>query len=60
MNEGFPPMSMLDSAFDQPGFRWNEVRARHLLNRAGFGVPVSAVKRLASMPPDRAVAAFVV
>ena len=35
MNEGFPPMSMLDSAFDQPGFRWNEVRARHLLNRAG-------------------------
>lgn len=52
-------MSMLESAFTQPGFRWNEVRARHLLNRAGFGVPVSAVKRLASMPPDRAVAAFV-
>lgn len=52
-------MSMLDSAFTQPGFRWDEVRARHLLNRAGFGVPVSAVRRLAAMPPDRAVAAFV-
>src|SRR6478609_1442661 len=52
-------MSLLDPAFSQPDFKWNERTARHLLNRAGFGVPGSAVARLTAMKPDAAVSAFV-
>jgi len=50
---------LLDSAFRSPSFRWDEAAARHLLNRAGFGVPLAAVSQLAAMKPDDAVAAFV-
>lgn len=35
--------------------RWDERYARHLLNRAGFGLPAERVKRLAKMSPDTAV-----
>jgi len=52
-------MTLLDNAFSQPGFQWNETTARHLLNRAGFGVPPKAVQRLAAMKPQEAVDAFV-
>lgn len=34
---------------------WNIEKARHLLNRAGFGVPHSLAVRLASMTPEAAV-----
>jgi len=34
---------------------WNVSKARHLLNRAGFGVPESLVDKLASMSPEEAV-----
>jgi uncharacterized protein (DUF1800 family) len=52
-------MSLLDPAFSQPGFKWDQEKARHLLNRAGFGIPPAAVARLAAMKPDEAVSAFV-
>ena len=35
---------------------WTPERARHLLNRAGFGGPPNEVARLAAMPPEKAVA----
>ncbi len=52
-------MSLLDPAPGDPGFRWDAARARHLLNRAGFGGPPSAIPRLAAMKPGDAVAVFV-
>ncbi|MGI8907060.1 MAG: DUF1800 domain-containing protein [Candidatus Sumerlaeaceae bacterium] len=52
-------MSLLDPAFSRPEFKWNERTARHLLNRAGFGVPPMAIVRLAAMKPQEAVSAFV-
>lgn len=52
-------MNLLDSVTTDPAFVWNEKTARHLLNRAGFGVPLSAAKNLAAMKPDAAVASFV-
>ncbi|GIX43758.1 MAG: hypothetical protein KatS3mg130_0166 [Candidatus Sumerlaea sp.] len=48
----------LANAFRQKGFRWDTQKARHLLNRAGFGIPPSAVRRLASFPPEEAVRSF--
>jgi hypothetical protein len=38
---------------------WTPERARHLLNRAGFGGPPDEVQRLAAMPPEKAVAWFI-
>ena len=38
---------------------WTPERARHLLNRAGFGGPPEDVARLAAMPPEKAVAWFI-
>ncbi|MEK7468638.1 MAG: DUF1800 domain-containing protein [Planctomycetota bacterium] len=38
---------------------WDRSRARHLLNRAGFGIPLHEVDRLAAMSPEAAVARFV-
>ncbi|HZZ26131.1 MAG TPA: DUF1800 domain-containing protein [Roseiarcus sp.] len=38
---------------------WTPERARHLLNRAGFGGPPDEVARLAAMPPEKAVAWFI-
>jgi hypothetical protein len=38
---------------------WVPERARHLLNRAGFGGPPDEVARLAAMPPEQAVAWFI-
>ena len=35
---------------------WTPQRARHLLDRAGFGGPPEEVARLAAMPPEAAVA----
>ena len=37
---------------------WNETRARHLLNRAGFGVPAVRAAELARMEPATAVASL--
>ncbi len=37
---------------------WTRARARHLLNRAGFGAPLRAVDDLARLGPERAVDAF--
>ena len=39
--------------------RWNARTARHLLNRAGFGVPAERVEALAAMAPEEAVASLV-
>ena len=39
--------------------RWNARTARHLLNRAGFGVPSERVEQLATMTPEEAVASLV-
>lgn len=52
-------MALIDSAFQKPGFKWDADAARHLLNRAGFGVPPASISRLMEMTPDEAVAAFV-
>ncbi len=52
-------MNLLAPVSSDPGFAWNEKTARHLLNRAGFGVPPGAMAKLAAMSPDQAVAAFV-
>jgi len=38
---------------------WTPQRARHLLDRAGFGGPPEEVARLAAMPPEGAVAWFI-
>jgi uncharacterized protein (DUF1800 family) len=38
---------------------WTSERARHLLDRAGFGGPPEEVARLAAMPPEAAVSWFV-
>lgn len=38
---------------------WTEETARHLLNRAGFGVPDERVQQLARLSPERAVDSFV-
>lgn len=38
---------------------WNEGTARHLLNRAGFGVPDARVQQLAQLSPESAVDLFV-
>jgi hypothetical protein len=38
---------------------WTPERARHLLDRAGFGGPPKEVARLAAMPPEAAVAWFI-
>jgi len=37
---------------------WDARKARHLLNRAGFGIPRERVERLASMTPEDAVASL--
>ena len=52
-------MALLDPAFVQSTTQWNAEAARHLLNRAGFGVPVLAVGRLAALKPDEALRSFV-
>jgi uncharacterized protein (DUF1800 family) len=39
--------------------RWGRAEARHLLNRAGFGIPYAEIDRLAAMSPQEAVAWFV-
>jgi uncharacterized protein (DUF1800 family) len=52
-------MNLLDPALSQPSFQWNERLARHLLNRAGFGVPPTAIAKLAAMKFPDAVASFV-
>ena len=38
---------------------WSPERARHLLDRAGFGGPPEEVARLAAMTPEAAVAWFI-
>jgi uncharacterized protein (DUF1800 family) len=38
---------------------WNAAKARHLLNRAGFGIPRELIGRLAAMTPAEAVAHLV-
>ena len=38
---------------------WTPERARHLLDRAGFGGPPEEVARLAAMTPEAAVAWFI-
>jgi uncharacterized protein (DUF1800 family) len=38
---------------------WDAAAARHLLNRAGFGVPEGRVRTLARMSPDEAVRSLV-
>ncbi len=49
---------LLANAFRRKGFRWDTQKARHLLNRAGFGIPPSAVTRLAALSPEEAVRSF--
>lgn len=52
-------MSLLTPITQDPAFSWNERSARHLLNRAGFGIPYNAVQRLAALSPEVAVGSFV-
>lgn len=52
-------MDLLSPVTNDPAFKWNEKAARHLLNRAGFGVPVSLAKKLAALGPAEAVDYFV-
>jgi len=40
-------------------YDWSPRTARHLLNRAGFGVPYTEIDRLAQLRPERAVGWFV-
>jgi uncharacterized protein (DUF1800 family) len=42
-----------------PRSEWDRRKARHLLERAGFGVPIQEVERLTSIGPEAAVAHFV-
>jgi hypothetical protein len=42
-----------------PAEQWNEPKAAHLLNRAGFGGPPREVARLAALAPQEAVNGFV-
>lgn len=52
-------MTLLSPAFADPAFKWDEKSARHLLNRAGFGVPPAALTKILAMKPEEAVSAFV-
>jgi uncharacterized protein (DUF1800 family) len=38
---------------------WDAVKARHLLNRAGFGIPEERARRLADITPNEAVRSLV-
>lgn len=51
-------MDLLSPVTEDPGFRWDRKAARHLLSRAGFGVPFSEVARLRAMGPVAAVGSF--
>ena len=44
-----------DALAPLPADRWNARTARHLLNRAGFGIPHARVQALAAMSPEAAV-----
>jgi hypothetical protein len=48
-------MDLLAPATSDPHFRWDKTKARHLVERAGFGVPPSAWDRLAAIPLAQAV-----
>lgn len=52
-------MNLLAPAFEDPTFRWDERKARHLVERGGFGLPPSAARRLAAMPMREAINALV-
>ncbi|MBX7247213.1 MAG: DUF1800 domain-containing protein [Candidatus Sumerlaeaceae bacterium] len=52
-------MSLISPVFDQENFKWTEAHGRHLLNRAGFGVPNSRAQELAKLKPADAVAVMV-
>ncbi|MGB9691546.1 MAG: DUF1800 domain-containing protein [Candidatus Sumerlaeaceae bacterium] len=52
-------MNLLAPATNDANFVWNEAMARHLLERAGFGLPPSAPARLAKMPLADAVETLV-
>jgi len=41
------------------GTNWSPRHARHLLNRAGFGVPSDSIPKLAAMGFEKAVASFI-
>lgn len=43
----------------KPVDSWSAAKARHLLNRAGFGGPAERLAKLTAMGPDRAVDYFV-
>lgn len=43
----------------KPVEKWDAAKARHLLNRAGFGGPSERLAKLTAMEPDQAVAYFV-
>ena len=38
---------------------WDYQKARHLLNRAGFGIPLTSLNKLQSLTPEQAVEVFV-
>lgn len=42
-----------------PGHKWDATHARHLLNRAALGVPLSAIPKLVEMGPQKAVGSIV-
>jgi len=52
-------VNVLAPAHMDRSFTWDAVKARHLLERAGFGLPPSAAQRLASMSLTEAVNALV-
>ncbi len=52
-------MSLNPSLEPLAASRWSEHHARHLLNRAGFGVPEARVRELAALSPEEAAANLV-
>ncbi len=52
-------MSLVAPVTQIPSFVWDTSKARHLLERAGFGIPPSAIQRLAAMSPQEAVESLV-
>ncbi len=56
--KGEPTVATRLAPIDQSS-RWDHDKARHLLNRAGFGIPLSKVDEMVQVGPERCVDALV-
>src|SRR5215468_1344953 len=55
---GPAPASWTNDLAPIAGSDWSYDRARHLIDRAGFGAPPEEIARLAAMTPEQAVASL--